>query len=85
MGMRLQMQFILFYTKSHPIRPELCFISICMSRVTCKGGIQILSVLQIVMHSEVGHLPILVPPDLCLAIQLCSFMPQLQRQENLHV
>lgn len=79
------MQFILFYTKSHPIRPELCFVSICMSCVTCKGGIQILSVLRIDMHFEVGHLPILVPPDPCLAIQLCSFMPQLQRQENLYV
>lgn len=76
MGMRLQIQFKLFYTKSHPIRTELCFISICMSRVAHKGGIQIVSVLQIVLHSEVVYVPILVPPDPCLAIQLCSFMPQ---------
>lgn len=73
MGMRLQMQFKLLYTKSHPIRTELCSISLCMSRVTRKGGRQILSVLQIVLHSEVRYVPILVPPDPCLAVQALQF------------
>lgn len=80
-----------FYTKSHPIRTELGFISISMSHVTCKhmecrwcrnaGTFMI----QVIMHSEAGYVPILVPPDPCLAIQLCSFMPQLLRQQNLCV